>query len=167
MSLIPDGKNTYSNLPKTTQTKVESSYPKLPQTPAQKTPQNIEPSIFNATKPELPADALPDSGKVPAKDVPLSEEELLTEAFKIYDKNKDLYVTEQEFIDHILTDYMTNGKQVPEGMNISDYITQITDKFRRNAGSDEKANIDEFKNLYAPESHVQGEEHNDVYPPMP
>lgn len=119
-------------------------------------------SIFGANVAKNPYSDLSQPGEVHE----VSEKELITEAFKVYDKNKDLYVTEQEFIDYILTTYMSNGKQLPEGMNISDYITQITDKFRRNAGEDQKANIDEFKHLYQPEAHTAGTEHTDVYPPM-
>lgn len=97
--------------------------------------------------------------------LPKEEEAVIEAAFRAYDKNKDLYVTEEEFISHILSEYMANGKKLPEGVdNISDYITKITDKFRRNAGSDGRANIDEFKNMYAPEAHSTETEHTDVYP---
>ncbi len=75
-----------------------------------------------------------------------SKKDQTVEDFKRYDRDGDLKVSVQEFMDGLIDEYVKNGKQIPgEYSDVGKYLTNKYEQFLKNAGLDEAMNIDEFR----------------------
>ena len=71
--------------------------------------------------------------------------EIALEEFKKLDLDGNLKVSEQEFIDNVINNYVTTRDEYgARPTNIADYIQDKAEQFRKHAGDDNSMNIDEY-----------------------
>ena len=99
------------------------------------------------------------TGPIGSGDNPVSQ-------FIELDKNCDLKVSANEYIENIMTDYLNNGGQLPgEYADVGEFINAKYAEFKKFAGDDVSMNIDEFKYmLFARASQQRLEKMYDVEP---
>lgn len=87
-------------------------------------------------------------GKNPEKhDYGVQTKDDVVERFKQLDKDGDLKVSADEYINDFIDDCRSNGYGAKPGQNFADIIAEKYEEFKKFAGEDVSMNIDEFRNM--------------------